>query len=63
MRPRKSKSRGSSRATAIVVLRPYIADGVLVTPHLGKLSPSPAAMVIGYLSDRRSLIGALGIHE
>jgi circadian clock protein KaiB len=103
MRPRKSKSRGSSRATAVVVMRLYIADGalnsvkavanleaickeylkdsfeleivdvlefprraladgVLVTPHLAKLSPSPAAMVVGNLSDRRSLLGALGIH-
>jgi len=105
MRPKKSKSRASSRAvTAVVVMRLYIADGapnsvkavanleaickeylkdgfeleivdvldfprraladgVLVTPHLAKLSPSPAAMVVGNLSDRRSLLGALGIHE
>jgi circadian clock protein KaiB len=105
MRPKKSKSRASSRAvTAVVVMRLYIADGapnsvkavanleaickeylkdsfeleivdvlefprraladgVLVTPHLAKLSPSPAAMVVGNLSDRRSLLGALGISE
>jgi hypothetical protein len=37
MRPRKSKSRGSSRATAVVV--------------------------IGNLSERRNLLGALGNHE
>jgi circadian clock protein KaiB len=38
-----------------------LADGVLVTPHLAKLSPSPAAKVVGNLSDRGSVLAALGI--
>ena len=40
-----------------------LADGVLVTPHLAKLSPSPAAKVVGNLSDRASVLTALGIGE
>jgi circadian clock protein KaiB len=38
-----------------------LADGVLVTPHLAKLSPSPATKVVGNLSDRDSVLLALGI--
>lgn len=38
-----------------------LADGVLVTPSLAKLSPAPAANVIGNLSDRTSLLLALGL--
>ncbi len=38
-----------------------LADGILVTPHLAKLSPSPAAKVVGNLSDRSSVLVALGI--
>jgi circadian clock protein KaiB len=38
-----------------------LADGVLVTPHLAKVSPSPAAKVVGNLSDRASVLLALGI--
>lgn len=38
-----------------------LADGVVVTPSLTKLSPSPAANVVGNLSDRSSLLRALGI--
>jgi circadian clock protein KaiB len=38
-----------------------LADGVLVTPHLAKLSPSPAAKIVGNLSDRASVLVALGI--
>ena len=38
-----------------------LADGVLVTPHLAKLAPSPAAKVIGNLSDRSNVLHALGI--
>ena len=38
-----------------------LADGILVTPHLAKLSPSPATKVVGNLSDRRSVLEALGI--
>jgi circadian clock protein KaiB len=40
-----------------------LADGVLVTPHLAKLSPSPAAKVVGNLSDRASVLTALGLGE
>jgi circadian clock protein KaiB len=38
-----------------------LADGILVTPHLAKLSPSPAAKIVGNLSDRSSVLHALGI--
>lgn len=40
-----------------------LADGILVTPSLAKLSPSPAAQVIGNLSDKSSVLRALGIKE
>lgn len=38
-----------------------LADGILVTPSLAKVSPSPAAKVVGDLSDRSSVLAALGI--
>ena len=38
-----------------------LADGILVTPSLAKLSPSPAAKIIGNLSDKGSVLQALGI--
>ena len=38
-----------------------LADGVLVTPSLAKLSPAPAATVVGNLSDKSSLLLALGV--
>ena len=40
-----------------------LADGILVTPSLAKMSPSPAAKIIGNLSDKRSVLHALGIPE
>ena len=40
-----------------------LADGILVTPHLAKLSPSPAAKIVGNLSDRASVLVALGIDK
>jgi circadian clock protein KaiB len=40
-----------------------LADGILVTPSLTKVSPSPAAKVVGNLSDRGSVLSALGIRE
>jgi circadian clock protein KaiB len=43
--------------------RRALADGVLVTPHLAKLSPSPAAKIVGNLSDRSNVLHALGIKE
>lgn len=38
-----------------------MADGILVTPSLTKLSPSPAATIVGNLSDKSSVLRALGI--
>jgi circadian clock protein KaiB len=40
-----------------------LADGIVVTPSLAKLSPSPTAKVVGNLSDRSSVLQALGIKE
>jgi circadian clock protein KaiB len=40
-----------------------LADGILVTPSLAKLSPSPAAKIVGNLSDRINLLQALGIRQ
>jgi len=39
-----------------------LADGVLVTPSLAKVSPAPASNVIGNLSDTGSVLAALGLH-
>ena len=38
-----------------------LADGILVTPSLTKVSPSPAAKIVGNLSDISSVLQALGI--
>lgn len=38
-----------------------LADGIIVTPSLTKLSPSPVAKIVGNLSDRISVLQALGI--
>ncbi len=38
-----------------------MADGVLVTPSLAKLSPRPTANVIGNLNDRAKVLLALGL--
>jgi len=38
-----------------------LADGVLVTPSLAKVSPAPIASVVGNLSDKSSVLLALGI--
>lgn len=38
-----------------------LAEGVLVTPSLTKLSPSPLSRVIGNLSDTGSVLAALGV--
>jgi len=40
-----------------------LADGVVVTPSLAKLSPLPVATVVGNLSDTGSVLRALGIAE
>lgn len=38
-----------------------LADGIVVTPSLAKLSPSPVVKVIGTLSDKLSVLRALGV--
>ena len=38
-------------------------DGILVTPSLTKLFPLPAAKIVGNLSDKSSVLHALGIKE
>jgi circadian clock protein KaiB len=40
-----------------------LADGIVVTPSLAKVSPLPAAMVVGNLSDKIEVLRALGIKE
>jgi circadian clock protein KaiB len=40
-----------------------LADGVIVTPSLVKLSPLPAAQVVGNLSDKSKVLFALGLEE
>jgi circadian clock protein KaiB len=40
-----------------------LADGIVVTPSLAKLSPLPAATVVGNLSDKSGILRALGIVE
>ncbi len=41
--------------------RRALDDGILVTPSLTKLSPTPGAHVIGNLSDTSSVLAALGV--
>ncbi len=41
--------------------RRAMAEGVLVTPSLAKLSPLPAAQVIGNLSDKMQVVHTLGL--
>jgi len=38
-----------------------LADGILVTPSLAKLSPLPTARIVGNLSDRSAVLLALGM--
>jgi len=38
-----------------------LADGIVVTPSLSKLSPAPMAKIVGNLSNRRDVLRALGI--
>ena len=38
-----------------------LADGILVTPSLAKLSPAPTSNIIGNLSDTDNLLAALGL--
>jgi hypothetical protein len=41
--------------------RRALAAGVLVTPHLAKLAPTPAARIVGNLSDAGTVALALGL--
>jgi len=41
--------------------RRALDDGVLVTPSLTKVSPSPGANIIGNLSDTSGVLAAMGI--
>ena len=41
--------------------RRAMAEGVLVTPSLAKLSPGPTANVVGNLSDKAKVLLALGL--
>ena len=41
--------------------RRAMAEGVLVTPSLAKLSPGPAANVVGNLSAKTKVLHALGL--
>ena len=43
--------------------RRALAEGVLVTPSLAKLSPLPAANVVGNLSDKAKVLLALGLRK
>ena len=38
-----------------------LADGVVVTPSLAKVAPSPVTRIVGNLSDKASVLRALGI--
>ena len=38
-----------------------LADGIVVTPSLAKLSPSPSVKVIGTLSNKLNVLRALGL--
>lgn len=40
-----------------------LAEGVFVTPTLVKAAPDPLQTIIGSLSDRRSVIAALGLPD
>jgi circadian clock protein KaiB len=40
-----------------------LADGILVTPSLAKVSPLPPAKIVGDLGDRSSVLHALGVKE
>jgi circadian clock protein KaiB len=40
-----------------------LAEGVLVTPSLAKLSPLPAANIVGNLSDKVKVLAALGLNR
>ncbi|HEV8106979.1 MAG TPA: circadian clock KaiB family protein [Burkholderiales bacterium] len=43
--------------------RRALAEGVLVTPSLAKLSPLPAMNIVGNLSDKAKVLLALGLQS
>jgi circadian clock protein KaiB len=56
--------RGSYQIEIVDVLkqkRRALDDGVMITPLLMKLSPEPVSRVVGSLSNRESLLQALGM--
>lgn len=56
--------KGGHRLEVVDILenpRRAMAEGVLVTPSLAKLSPLPAAQVVGNLSDKKRVLLALGL--
>ena len=56
--------KGGHRLEVVDVLddpRRAMAEGVLVTPSLAKLSPLPAALVVGNLSDKKRVLLELGL--
>jgi circadian clock protein KaiB len=58
--------KGAHRLEVVDVLeypRRAMAAGVLVTPSLAKLSPLPAANLVGNLSDKNKVLAALGIRS
>jgi circadian clock protein KaiB len=40
-----------------------LADGIFMTPTLVKVSPSPGQKIVGTLSQRETLLNALGLIE
>jgi circadian clock protein KaiB len=40
-----------------------LADGILVTPSLAKISPLPAAKIVGNLGEKSTVLRALGVRE
>jgi circadian clock protein KaiB len=42
--------------------RRALADGVLVTPSLAKVSPAPSSNIIGNLGDTLTVLAALGLN-
>ena len=56
--------KGGHRLEVVDVLKHpqrAMAEGVIVTPSLAKLSPLPAASVVGNLSDKEKVLLALGL--
>lgn len=40
-----------------------LADGIFLTPTLVKLAPSPAKKIVGTLSQRETVLQALGVEQ